>query len=166
MAERAGALTGTAAFLAEVAPESERSLEVEAIYAWGTGDTVQQRRVKERLRSKPWYYRWYAAHGVARFARDPHGAADLLQEGSDDAALLQALVPNLLVVRGKHREFRTFMSGVEDRGSPSWDLFEAFVLTSGAYPASDRELEDVLARLTRPHLAQSSTLRGSPPTRT
>lgn len=149
LAESAGALTGTAAFLAEVAPESERSLEVEAIYAWGTGDTVQQRPVKERLRSKPWYYRWYAAHGVARFARDPHGAAELLEQGTGDEPLLQALVPNLLVVRGKYADFRTFMSGVRGRGNPSWDVFEAFVLTSGTYPASEEELTDVLEQLGR-----------------
>jgi len=149
LADSVVALRATAAFLAEVAPESERALEVDAIAAYGSGDTVQQRRVREQLRNKPWYYDWYAAHGVARFARDPRGAAELLESRSSDEPLLRMLTPNLLVVQGRYRDFQRFMAGVRDQGNPSWDLFEAFVITSGTYPARDAELGAVLARLDR-----------------
>ncbi len=149
LAESTRALRGTAAYLAEVAPESERALEVDAIAAYGSGDTVQQRRVREQLRSKPSYYLWYASHGVARFARDPHGAAELLATRTSDAPILVMLEPNLDVVRGRYGDFRRFMAGVRDRGNPSWDVFEAFVLTSGTYRATNQELESVLARLDR-----------------
>jgi tetratricopeptide (TPR) repeat protein len=143
------ALRRTAAFLVEVAPESERALEVEALAAYGAGDTVQQRRVRAELRGKPWYYDWYAAHGVARFARDPHGAAELVASRSSNEFLLELLIPNLHVVRGRYEDFRSFMAGVRGRGNPSWDVFEAFVLTSGAFPASGAELAATLARLER-----------------
>jgi serine/threonine protein kinase/tetratricopeptide (TPR) repeat protein len=142
-------LSKTASFLAEVAPESERFLEVEAIAAYATGDTVQQGRVRVALRTKPWYYAWYASHGVARFARDAHGAAELLEGHADDDVLLKMLEPNLFVVQGRYGEFQKFMASVRDRGNPSWDVFEAFVVTSGTYPASDAELQGVLDRLSR-----------------
>ncbi len=146
---RVDELTRTATFLAEVAAESERSLEVEAIAAYGSGDTLRQRQVREALGDKPWYYSWYASHGVARFARDPHGAADLLAASGGDEPLLAMLTPNLQVVRGRYREFQAFMADVRDRGNPSWDIYEAFVLTSGTYPATERELEAVLGHLER-----------------
>jgi tetratricopeptide (TPR) repeat protein/predicted Ser/Thr protein kinase len=142
-------LTETAAFLAEVATESERALEVEAIAAYGTSDTARQERVREALRDKPWYFNWYASHGVARFARDPHGAAEILATRSSDNPLLLMLEPNLLVVRGRYREFRSLMAEVHDRGDPSWDIYEAFVLTSGTYPATSDELSATLDRLDR-----------------
>jgi len=143
------ALRATAAFLAEVAPESERALEVEAIAAYGSGDTVQQRRVRDALRAKPWYYEWYASHGVARFDRDPHGAAELLQSSPSDEPLLRMLPLSLDILRGRYASFRQSMAGLRARGTPSWDIYEAFVLTSGTYPASPEELEAVLARLDR-----------------
>ena len=149
LADSVEALRATAAFLAEAAPESERFLEVAAIDAYVSGDTTQQRRVREQLRTKPWYYDWYASHGVARFARDPHGAAELLDARTSDEPLLLMLMPNLLVVRGQYGDFQRFMAGVRAQGNPSWDIYEAFVLTSGTYPASEEELAAVLSRLDR-----------------
>jgi tetratricopeptide (TPR) repeat protein len=141
------ALTRTAAYLAEVAPESERSLEVESIYAYAAGDTARQRQVRELLTDKPWYYTWYAVHGVATFARDTHGAYEILETRTTDQDLLLMLVPNLQVVQGKHDGFRSFMSGMGNRRHANWDIYEAFVLTSGAYPADDGELSAVLDRV-------------------
>ena len=140
-------LAETAAYLADVAPDSERALEVEAIYTFSVDDPGRRESILAELASKPWFYRWYAAHGVARFTRDIDGAAAILTDGSDDHPLLYAMIPTHLIVNGQHDEFRRFMAALDDRRNPQWDLYQAFVLTTGAYDASVGELSDVLGRL-------------------
>jgi tetratricopeptide (TPR) repeat protein len=140
-------LAATAEYLGEVAPESERALEVEAMYAYAAEDESRQASVMVELAPKPWFYRWYATHAVARWVRDIDGAATILAARTSDEPLLYSLVPNHLVVRGRHTEFRQFMNGLDDQRNASWDLYEAFVLTSGAYDASEDELTAVLGRL-------------------
>jgi len=140
-------LRETADYLARVAQESERALEVEALYAYSVNDSSRKAAVMDRLKEKAWFYRWYAVHGVARFVRDLDGADALLAARTSDEPLLYALVPAHLIMRGRHDDFRAFMAGLEERRNPSWDLYEAYVLTSGTYDASREELETVLSRL-------------------
>jgi tetratricopeptide (TPR) repeat protein len=141
------ALTVIAEYLAEVAPESERALEVDAIYAYSADDTTRRRRVIERLAGRPWYYTWYAVHGVARFSRDQLGAVEILEAHPSEVPLIEMLLPNLLLVEGKNAEFRNFLSGLRERRNPNWDLFEALVLTSGAHPADEDQLSALLERV-------------------
>jgi tetratricopeptide (TPR) repeat protein len=147
LADSSVALRQTAAFLAEVASQSERAFEVEAMYAWESGDAAQQQRVITQIQGQPWFARWYAVHAIARFVRDPAGAAELLSGHERDALLLEMLVPTLQVARGQIGEFRAFLANAQGRGSPTWDLFEAFAVTSGAYEATDHDLTALLNRL-------------------
>ncbi len=140
-------LAARAAFLGERAPDSERAVEVDAIYAYATRDTAGQISVKDRLRSSPWYYVFYAVHGVSRFARDVHGAVELLDARTSDEPLLLSMIPELLVARGKLQEFAEFMSSDRRPSDPSWDIFEAFVLTSGMVQPSRDRLEILVSRL-------------------
>ncbi len=156
-------LAARARWLAVEAPDSERELEVEAIYAYATRDTARQRAVSERLLSKPWYYLFYVAHGVSRFSRDVHGAAKVLGSNPGNQPLLQFMVPELLFARGKIRDYEDFMSGVPQR-TPTWDIYEAFVLTSGAYEPDMDRMELVLQNL---RTSDPAAIRGAaflPPT--
>jgi tetratricopeptide (TPR) repeat protein len=131
---------------AEMAPESERAMEVEAMYAFLAGDSLRQEGVRRQLEGKDWFYRFYATHGAARFARDPFGAETLVETSAPGDAYLEALVPGLYVVRGEYAAARRALARLSGTDDPSWLMFEAFVLTSGAMPA-ERERMTVLDRL-------------------
>ncbi len=73
-------LAETARILAEIAPESERALEVESLYAHVLADTARQSSIDQRMLGKPWYYRIYATLGVDRFARNARAAERILDE--------------------------------------------------------------------------------------
>jgi TolB-like protein len=136
--------------LADVAPESERALEVRAILAYLVGDTTTQREVKAELQTRPWYYAFHTIHGVGRFARDPRGAADLLEARPSDDPLLLVLVPNQQVLRGQYAAVDAFLDRRRVERNASWDIFRAFLLTSGAVPLDAgrmTELVDALAAL-------------------
>lgn len=144
---------------AVLAPESERAMEVEAMYAFLAGDSARQEGVRRALQGREWYYRFYAVHGVSRFSRDPFGAETLLATPGPGDAYLEALVPGLFVVRGEYEAARRVMSELSRRGDPSWLLFEAFVLTTGAMPpdaSRSAVLEELLATQNAVDLHRSS----------
>jgi len=140
-------LQGIAMQLHELAPESERAFEVEAMYAFATEDSARQAAVIAGLEVKSWVHRWYAVHAVARWVGDMQRANAILAERTSDEPLLYATVPNLLIASGRHVEYRRFMDALDDRRNSSWDLHHAYVLTSGAYHPTPQELEAVLGRL-------------------
>ncbi|MDH3427489.1 MAG: hypothetical protein OEM23_03555, partial [Gemmatimonadota bacterium] len=133
--------------LARNAPDSERALEVRALYGYMVGDTAFQRRVKGQLQNRPWYYTFHVVHGVGRFARDPFGAADLLESRPSDDPLLLSLVPNHLIVRGKYAAARAFLDRRHLEGNATWDIYQAFLLTSGAVPLDSARLNSLLETL-------------------
>jgi tetratricopeptide (TPR) repeat protein len=141
------ALSRAAEYFSQVASDSERALEVEAMYAYLAGDTIRQASVKSRLIGKPWYYHFYAVHGVSRFARDAHGAWDILGTVPAENPYVMVLVPGIAAVRGQHREvdrYFTQLRGLDDR---MWDVVEAFVLTSGTIPSDAERASSLAARL-------------------
>lgn len=129
------------------------------MYAFLVGDTVRQRGVREALEGREWFYRFYAVHGVSRFSRDPFGAETLLETSALGDAYVEALVPGLFVVRGEYEAARRVMAELSRRDDPSWLVFEAFVLTTGAMPPDpDRYavLVDLLAEQDPEALYRSS----------
>lgn len=133
--------------LARTAPDSERALEAMALYGYVAGDTAIQRRVKGQLQNRAWYYTFHTVHGVGRFARSPFGAADLLESRPSDDPLLLSLVPNHLIVRGKYAEANAFLDRRRLERNATWDIFQAFLLTSGAVPADSTRLASLLGTL-------------------
>jgi serine/threonine protein kinase/tetratricopeptide (TPR) repeat protein len=142
-------LAQRAELLAARAPDSERAVEVEAIYAFATRDTARQTRVREKLSNSPWFYTFYTAHGVSRYARDVHGAAEILDGRPSNDPLLLFMVPELLIARGKLSEYRQFMQSPTLVRNPTWDVTEAFILTSGIINPEPRELMDLRERIRR-----------------
>jgi tRNA A-37 threonylcarbamoyl transferase component Bud32/tetratricopeptide (TPR) repeat protein len=141
------ALSRTADFFRDYAPESERALEVEAIQAYLAGDSAQQVSVKNRLLDKPWFYHFYAVHGVSRFARDAHGAADILAAVPAEDPFVMALVPGIAVVRGKHEEAYAYLDQLRGLDNATWDLFQAFMLSSGTLPLDTARAGTLAPRL-------------------
>lgn len=111
--------------LQRLAPDSERALEVLALHGHLDDDAQAQARVKEELRHRPWYYTFHTVHGVARFARDPHGAIDLLDARPSDDPLLLSLVPNQLIVTGRYAEARDFLDRRRLQRDATWNMFQA-----------------------------------------
>lgn len=140
-------LEQTARILAEVAPESERSLEVESLYAHVLADTVRQRSIDQRMRGKPWYYRIYASLGIDRFARNARAAERVLDERESEEPLLVAMVPIVQIEQGRLEEARAFFKQPGLSDIPSWNVFEASVLTSGLLPPDERRMTELAARL-------------------
>jgi len=99
----------------------------------------------------------------ARFARDPHAAAELVELRTSDDPLLMSMIPTLLIARGKIEEFREFMASLQDQRNSAWDLFEAFILTSGAVPHDAEALDTVIDRLRRADPAQLLAASWLPP---
>jgi serine/threonine protein kinase/tetratricopeptide (TPR) repeat protein len=141
------ALRRTADFFREFGSDSERALEVEAMYAYLAGDSAQQADVKAQLEGKPWFYHFYAVHGVSRFARDADGAADILEAVPAEDPYVMALVPGIAVVRGKYEEAYRSLAELRGLDNPMWDLFEAFLLTSGALPPDPERAASLVGRL-------------------
>ena len=89
---------------------------MQAILAWTVGDTALQADILRRIGDFPPYYRFYAVHGVARFARNAAGAQEFLRgyEGSEPWVVIQT--PNLLITQGKLDGLRRFMA-IDPRGA-------------------------------------------------
>ncbi|MDH3207549.1 MAG: hypothetical protein OEO79_13190 [Gemmatimonadota bacterium] len=133
--------------LQRLAPDSERALEVLALHGYLNADASAQARVKEELRRRPWYFTFHTVHGVGRFARDPHGAVDLLEARPSDDALLLSLIPSQLIVSGRYSEAREFLDRRRLEGNATWDMFQAFLLTSGAVPLDRDRMTGLLDAL-------------------
>ena len=134
--------------LARIAPDGERALEVEAIYAHVLGDTAMQRSVEEQLRGKPWYYRAYVVIGVERHARNAAAAEASLRNRESDEPLLTLLTPILMLEQGRVREALEFVGQQKLQDIPAWNLFEASVLSSGLVPDDEARMESLERRLT------------------
>ena len=147
LADSVEAVERIADHLGEVAPESERWAEVEALCVYMVDDSHRREELKSFLATAPWHYLWYSTHGVSRFTRDVHGAAELLELRRSDDALLLFTVPNLMIVRGRLAEAEDFMTTLRDLRNPSWDLYEAFILTCGVLPPDSDRLSAVIERL-------------------
>jgi len=146
---------------AAVAPESERAVEAEAMYAFLAGDSTRQAALREKLEGRDWFYRFYATHGAARFARDPFGAETLLDTSAPGDAYLEALEPGLYATRGELGKARATLEQLSQSDDPSWLLIEAFALTSGALPPDPERLatlNDLLAAVDPQTLYDSSWL--------
>ncbi len=140
-------LAETARILAEVAPESERALEVESLYAHVLADTALQSSIDQRMMGKPWYYRIYATLGVDRFARNARAAERILDERESDEPLLVAMIPIVQIEQGRLEEARAFFEQPRLSDIPSWNVFEASVLTSGLLPPDEQRMTELAARL-------------------
>jgi tetratricopeptide (TPR) repeat protein len=141
------ALSATADVFTAESSESERSVEVDAIYAVATGDSARMGTVMDRIRESPGYFAFYAAHGVDRFVRDPHTALRILDESGHDDDLLLGTKANLLVAQGRGRDLDELLQGIPGGRTPTWDLYEAFILTSGTLRVSPDRLEALLERV-------------------
>jgi tetratricopeptide (TPR) repeat protein len=141
-----------AAALAVVGREaqlSERAFEVQAILAHATGDTATQRDVVRRMKGEPWYYWTSVAHGVSRFARDAKGAEAILDQRDRNETILLALLAGMYVTQGKHDALRRFLDDIPGGRIATWELVEAYLLTSGALAADTARMAWVLDRLRR-----------------
>jgi tetratricopeptide (TPR) repeat protein len=58
-----------------------------------------------------------------------------------------ALVPGIAVVRGKYDEAYRSLADLRGLDNPMWDLFEAFLLTSGALPPDPERAASLVGRL-------------------
>ena len=140
-------LAETARVLAEIAPDSERAREVEALYAHVLADTAGIRSLNEQLLGKPWYYRIYAVLGVDRFARNARAAEEILAARESDVPLLMVNVPIVLLEQGRLDDARTFLAQQNLRDIPSWNLFEASALTSGLLPPDPERMASLADRI-------------------
>jgi tetratricopeptide (TPR) repeat protein len=103
--------------------------------------------VREQLRGSEWYFWWYAVHGVHAFGRDPAGAAEILAARDSDAPFLEALGVNLDLIRGRHVAVRKFLARPSIQDGPTWNLFEAFLLTSGTLASDEGRMTNVAGKL-------------------
>ena len=140
-------LAETAQILAEIAPDSERAREVEALYVHVLADTAGIRSLDEQLLGKPWYYRIYAVLGVDRFARNARAAEEILAARESEEPLLAVNVPIVRLEQGRLEDARAFLTKREYRDIPSWNVFEALVLTSGLVPPDPTRMEILADRL-------------------
>lgn len=140
-------LAETTRALTEYAPDSERSLEVQALSAHVLGDTALQRSLEEQIRGKPWYYRIYNALGVDRFARDASASEEIIEARESDELFLLGMYPVVLIEQGRREEALAFFDQPRLRGVPSWQIYEASVLTSGLVPADRERLAMLVDRL-------------------
>ncbi len=140
-------LERTALRIAEVAPESERALEIEALLAYATGDTARQRALRAGLVGRPWYHRLYAVLGVDRFGRNAAGALQLIEESDTESPLLEGLAPLLLVEQGRREEALSFLEQKRLAEVPWWKVMEGYVLTSGMVSADDALLSGLAGEL-------------------
>ncbi len=140
-------LAETARLLAEIAPDSERAREVEALYVHVLADTAGIRSLNEQLIGKPWYYRIYAVLGVDRFARNARAAEEILAARESDVPLLVVNVPIVRLEQGRLEDARAFLAKQEFRDIPSWNVFEALVLTSGLVPPDPTRMGVLADRL-------------------
>ena len=150
-----------AEYLGRIAGDSERAIEVRAILAYLTGDTATQEQVKQQLSTQPWYYTFHVAHGVGRFARDPAGAADILAARPADDPLLLSLIPSQQIVRGQYEAAFAFLDQMRSEANATWDIFQAFLLTSGAIPFDEArmlEMVQILANTTSTQIRQTAWL--------
>ncbi|MCL7927911.1 MAG: hypothetical protein M8841_09010, partial [marine benthic group bacterium] len=139
------ALERTARLIAEVAPESERALELEALHAYATGDTARQRELRASLVGRPGYHRVYAVLGLDRFGRNAAGALQLVEESDTESPLLESLAPLLLVEQGRREEALSHLDESRLAEVPWWKVIEGFVLTSGTVSVDVEQLS-ALAR--------------------
>jgi len=131
LADSTDRLEETAEILAEQAPESERAVEVDAMRAWARGDTALQRSVKERLEGNAWYFRFYAVHGVSNYGRNAAAGRELLVGREAGEPLLESLAILLDVEQGRQESVRAAFARPALADDPTWNLYEAFLLTSG-----------------------------------
>ncbi|GMQ82583.1 MAG: hypothetical protein BMS9Abin05_2037 [Rhodothermia bacterium] len=141
------ALGKKAEYFHEKVANSERALEADALIAYATNDSDMKEQVIQKLRENPFYYTFYVVHGVIRYARDTHGASKILENRVSNDPLLLWFIPQLSVMKGQFGAFREYMNTERPQDNPSWDLSEAFILTSGAVPANVSRLETLLSRL-------------------
>lgn len=85
--------------------------------------------------------------GVDRFARDARAAEQILTARESDVPLLLANVPIVRLEQGRLDEAREFFSRPQLREIPSWNLFEASVLTSGLVPPDPERMSNLADQL-------------------
>lgn len=152
-------LRETGAYLREVAPASERGVEVDAMHAFLVDDYARQREIESRIVSEPWYYQFYATLAVFLFARDAAGAAELLAARPPDDPYTMALVPLVGAARGRPRATLAYLDSLRPLQNPTWDLYDAHALTTGAlgdHPERARSLLERLRRADPTHILRSS----------
>ncbi|MGE0554937.1 MAG: protein kinase [Gemmatimonadales bacterium] len=142
---------------------SERVFETQAILAYATQDTAAQRDLARRLRGAPWYYWFSVAHGVARFARDAAGAQTILEQRNNDEAITLVQLAGTYVTRGQHERLRQMLNELPGGRTPMWDLFEGYLLTSGALAPDTARMVAVLERVRRADPAELRRTAMVPP---
>lgn len=129
------------------APLSDRALEVDAIMAFATGNEEEQQRIIGDLKTNSFYYRFYAVHGIIRYGRDIHGAATLLESRTSNEALLTWFIPQISIQKGQFQEYDRFMQSDRPGPNGSWDLYEAFIQTSGTVVPDTSRMEYLIKKL-------------------
>ncbi|MEZ4588199.1 MAG: protein kinase [Gemmatimonadales bacterium] len=142
---------------------SERVFETQAILAYATQDTAGQRDLVRRLAGEPWYYWTSVAHGVARFARDAAGAQAILEQRDKDETIMLVLLAGLYVTRGQHERLRDMLNDVPGGRTATWDMVEAYLLTSGVLARDTARMAAVLEGLRRADPAELRRTAMVPP---
>lgn len=127
----------------------ERLFELEALQAYASGDTAAQRTIREALVGKDWFYWFYSAHGVSRFAKNPAGALAILEGAGRSEALNLMVQANSYQVLGREVRFLEFLDSHPAYRAAVWDLLETFVLTSGAATPDTTRMLGALERIRR-----------------
>ncbi len=125
----------------------ERLFELQALAAFATPDTARQRDVIRRLRDKPVYYWFYAAHGASRFDRNPAGAQQILDALETTEPLLLMIRTNNFAVLGQVDSLRRFFDRIPGGRTVLWDMDEAFIWTSGAIAPDTARMAALLPRI-------------------
>ena len=73
----------------------------------------------------------------------------MLEQRESNEPLLLSVLAGLYVVRGRYRLYGQFLTDLPGGRTPTWDLQEAFVRTSGALPRDTELMRRVLDRLRR-----------------
>jgi tetratricopeptide (TPR) repeat protein len=136
-----------AAFFREVAPNSERSIEVEAAVAYGLGDSTLQANVQADLRKGPWYFYAYAAMSSIQYARNPIGALEILDPYSGNEGLMTEMRAQVDHITGKYGAVRSFLSDERRARTASWDISDATMIEARVVDVDDRLIRSVLDRL-------------------
>ena len=147
LADSSERLEETARVVHEIAPDGERAVEIDALRASVFDDSVLAAEVVDRLDGEAWYFRFFAAHAVNRFARDPWLAARFLAGHRDDDPLLGVLGTTVDVALGRTSAVRALFFRPSIRDDGRWNLLEAYLFAAGALPVDSARMSALAARL-------------------
>jgi len=128
-------------------PEVEHAPELQALRISAAPDSARLSELRAMLAGRPWFQRFYAAHAVSNYGRNPRLAKELLAGHGDESVLLRLLDLTADVQLGRHAEARAFFGQPAVEGDPTWRMLEAFLAGNQVVVDDPNRLEHLVRAL-------------------